>query len=913
MAAAEPIGAQQTDGPDDEPLHDGTQVPELEERLALLAEASRVLADASLEPPVVMERLCALVVPGLGESCSVRLLDEDGALLRPVASAHTRSEARTRFQLLLSTAQRADEGLAAQVLSTGRAFLLENASQEEWLLALPTLGPTSVREFRASCLLMLPLRARGRILGLLSVARRPGSRTFAPAEQLLLQELADRAAVALDVARAYASERLARQAAEVAAERLARMQRVTVALSEAVTPADVAHVVVSEGIASLGASQGVVVVPADALGWLDIIGSQGLSTDVLGLYSRMPVETPLPVVESYRTGEPVWLETRAELTARFPQAVNRLGAQVPEAVVCLPLLSRGRVLGAIGLGFPSARAFGVDERAFMQDLTRQAAQVLERAQLYTAEQRARTALRDAHQTLEAIIQASPTAIVLMDPDGTVRLWTPAAERIFGWTANEVLGRVMPAVPEDRRTEFRANLERVCSGEALLGNETRRLRKDGTFVDVALWGAPVRHASGRVQCLFVLADISESKRGQDAQRFLAKAGGLLASSLEYEATLERVAHLAVPTYAEGCYVYLLGEGGSVRCVATAHAGSAPVELPRELGSLPQGASAVSRVITSGQPELRTHLSVNPEMPIPSEGLLPCELAQSYICVPLLVRGQVIGALSFITSERNYDAQDLALGQELARAAALAIDNARLYREAQHAIRLREEFLSIASHELKTPITALQLQVQSLLTGLARSPEGPTPERLRRALETVERQVNRQTQLVNDLLDVSRISAGRLELHPEAVHLSSLAREIAERFEPELTRTGSTLTLDLSPEAIGFWDRLRLDQVMTNLLSNAVKYGRGNPIHLRTEVVGNRVRLAVKDEGIGIAAESLSRLFNRFERAVSERNFGGFGLGLWIARQIVEAMGGRIYVESTLGVGSTFTVELPRAQG
>jgi signal transduction histidine kinase len=273
--------------------------------------------------------------------------------------------------------------------------------------------------------------------------------------------------------------------------------------------------------------------------------------------------------------------------------------------------------------------------------------------------------------------------------------------------------------------------------------------------------------------------------------------------------------------------------------------------------------------------------------------------------------VIGALSFVTSARNYDEQDLALARELARTAALAIDNARLYREAQHAIRLREEFLSIASHELKTPITALQLQVQSLLSGLARSPEGPSPERLRRSLETVERQVGRQTQLVNDLLDVSRIGAGRLELHPEAVHLSSLVREVAERFEPELTRTGSTLGLELSPEAIGFWDRLRLDQVVTNLLSNAVKYGRGNPIHLCTLVEGERVRLTVGDGGIGIAPESLSRLFNRFERAVSERNYGGFGLGLWITRQIVEAMGGRIAVESELGVGSTFTVELPRS--
>jgi PAS domain S-box-containing protein len=721
--------------------------------------------------------------------------------------------------------------------------------------------------------------------------------------------------VALDVARAYADERQSRQAAEVAAERLARMQRVTVALSEAVTPADVANVLVGEGIAALGAEQSLVVVPAESPMWLDILGQRGLPPESLERYTRMPLETPLPVAETYRRGEPLWIETREQLLERFPSA-GRTGANTPEAVVCLPLLSRGRVLGAIALGFATPRTFTPDERSFMQDLARQSAQVLERAQLYAAEQRARTALRDAHGTLEAIIQASPAAIALMDPDGTVRLWNPAAERIFGWTSDEVLGRLLPAVPDIRRDEFLSNLERVASGEAILGAETRRIRKGGAPIDVALWGSPVRHASGKVQCLYVITDITAQKRGQDAQRFLAQAGGLLSSSLDYEVTLERVAHLAVPAYAEGCYVYLLGEGGTVRCVATSHAGPAPVEMPRELGTLPLGVTAVSRVIAAGVPELRTHLASTSQQPAePVDGpAMPCELAaQSYLCVPLLVRGQVIGALSFVSSARNYDAQDLALAQELARAAALAIDNARLYRESQNAIRLREEFLSIASHELKTPITALQLQVQSLLTGLVRSPEGPTPERLRRALETVDRQVNRQTQLVNDLLDVSRISAGRLELHPEAVHLSALCREVSERFEPELTRTGSLLSMELSPEAIGFWDRLRLDQVVTNLLSNAVKYGRGNPIHLATEVTGDRVRLTVKDGGIGIAPESVSRLFNRFERAVSERNYGGFGLGLWIARQIVEAMGGRIFVASELAVGSTFTVELPRARG
>ncbi|RKI15941.1 GAF domain-containing protein, partial [Corallococcus praedator] len=208
-----------------EARHFGAHAPEIEERLALLAEASRVLADASLEPPAVMERLCGLVVPLLGTACALRLLSEDGLWLRTVASASSAPESRVRFQALISQRMRADEGVAAEVLDTGEAQ-------------------------RVEAVLVLPLRARGRAMGTLTVWRdAPEPRTsepfepFDPGEQLLLQELADRAAMALDVARAYAAERQARQAAEVAAGRLSRLQHVTAELSEALTAARVAEVV----------------------------------------------------------------------------------------------------------------------------------------------------------------------------------------------------------------------------------------------------------------------------------------------------------------------------------------------------------------------------------------------------------------------------------------------------------------------------------------------------------------------------------------------------------------------------------------------------------------------------------------------------------------------------------------------
>ncbi len=189
-------------------------------------------------------------------------------------------------------------------------------------------------------------------------------------------------------------------------------------------------------------------------------------------------------------------------------------------------------------------------------------------------------------------------------------------------------------------------------------------------------------------------------------------------------------------------------------------------------------------------------------------------------------------------------------------------------------------------------------------------------LRRSVEdyvaTGARQVKKLSELVSDLLDVTRISGGKLRLEFEDVELATLVREVVTRHEPEAARLGSKLELEIQGSVVGRWDRLRLEQVITNLVDNAIKYGAGKPVQVRVQVGDNRVVLQVKDEGIGIAPEYLPRIFGRFERAVSERHYGGLGLGLYITRTIVEAMGGHIGVESQPAEGSLFTVELPLKQ-
>jgi signal transduction histidine kinase len=216
-------------------------------------------------------------------------------------------------------------------------------------------------------------------------------------------------------------------------------------------------------------------------------------------------------------------------------------------------------------------------------------------------------------------------------------------------------------------------------------------------------------------------------------------------------------------------------------------------------------------------------------------------------------------------------------------------------------------------LKTPLTPLHLKLTALSRELPRCCAGDArSQALQRNVEVAKRQVHKMSTLINALLDVSRLSRGKLKLEPADTDLGEVLEEVAAWFAPEAARAGSELRVDAPPKVHGWWDRLRLEQVVTNLVSNAIRYGAGRPIHAHVEVVGENARLVVRDEGIGIPPEALERIFGKFERAVSERHSGGLGLGLYITHSIVEAMGGVIQVESRPGQGSTFTVELPRSR-
>jgi signal transduction histidine kinase/PAS domain-containing protein len=569
---------------------------------------------------------------------------------------------------------------------------------------------------------------------------------------------------------------------------------------------------------------------------------------------------------------------------------------------------------------------------------------VERVMLLERERAARSEAEAERARLHAIFMDAPVHIIFTrGPSHVYTFSNKANDALLG---RSLVGRtVRDAVPEAEAQGILTLLDRVyATGEPFSG-QSRPLRftgEDGQAREVFLniVYQPTRDEQGRVDGLagfgFDVTDLvrarqraealtTELRQAETRLRLLAESGAVLATSLDPEATLRDVARLVVPAIADWCMVDLAEPDGTLRRAAVTHADPEDAPLAEEIRRFPlrlEGnphhppTAALLRaepvLVEDFSPERILQIAYSEEHARVMRAVGPCSL----ISMPLVARGRTLGVLTIFTSRsgRRYTRTDLSFGWELAHRAALSLENARLYREAREAIRLRDEFMSIASHELKTPLTPLSLKLQALARELARHTDAVPRRVVESYLVVGTRQVKKLSELVGDLLDVSRITAGRLRLELEDVDLDALVREVLARYEPQAVRAGSTLHLECGvPGLVGRWDRLRLEQVVTNLVDNAVKYGDGKPIHVRLEASGGRALLAVRDEGIGIAPEHLPRLFGRFERAVSERHYGGLGLGLYITRTLVEALGGQVRVESAPGQGSTFTVELPRDSG
>ena len=411
----------------------------------------------------------------------------------------------------------------------------------------------------------------------------------------------------------------------------------------------------------------------------------------------------------------------------------------------------------------------------------------------------------------------------------------------------------------------------------------------------------------------------SEKAQHRAAFLGEVSRLLAGSLDYTEVLYRLSHLIAQNMADWCLIDMI-EDGRLQRLSVAHIDPHKQKIleevqtrypPRENSNHP-----AIVVLRTSQPvfvpevseeDLKAYCVDDRHME-----LIRQAGASSFLAVPLISRGRTIGVLSCGAGPHRpkYGADDLELAQESANRAATAIENAILYKKVQHSLKMRDDFIMVASHELRTPASAILLQTEMLKRFIETTPSVfPQQETSLSIVNNSLRQVDKMIRLFESLLEASRMGEGHLVLDRQPVDLCQLVRETVANFSFSFREAHCDVRLQTDCEAVGPWDRIRLEQVIANLITNAIKYGAGKPVEILVRTDLKKASLVVRDHGIGISADEQKRLFQRFERSSLVRHYAGLGLGLYITREIVSAHGGLIRVESQKGEGSTFTVELP----
>ncbi len=470
-------------------------------------------------------------------------------------------------------------------------------------------------------------------------------------------------------------------------------------------------------------------------------------------------------------------------------------------------------------------------------------------------------LTSAERSYRILVEAMSEGAATLSADGVILYANGYLARLVGRPLERLMGsRLEALVDEDQRAVLRALMSAALIGDV---RHELTLRNDsGRLVPVYLSLSAMVDATGETQLCLAAADLSAQKRSEE----------MVAAERLARAVLEQAGEAILVCDIDGRIIRASQGVGRLMAESTLHRRFEQVFRDPVLTALAaaaldgKGSDAV--LCSLGEEADRKHLLAS--------------------AAPLLGgRGDVLGAIVTLT-------------------------NVSALREVQgkleEAVRVRDEFLSIAAHELRTPLTSLQLQVQSAQRLAVKVPalaEHPLPAKL----EGARRQGERLARLVDTLLDVARIKSAPLRADLSVCDLSEIVRGVVEEWSEEAKRVGSGLTLLPAPPAPGNWDRLRLEQVIANLLVNAMKYGAGKPIEVSMEVSTEEVLISVRDEGIGIAPEDQRRIFGQFERAVPARHYGGLGLGLFVSRQIAESFGGSLSVQSELGRGSRFVLRLP----
>ena len=497
-------------------------------------------------------------------------------------------------------------------------------------------------------------------------------------------------------------------------------------------------------------------------------------------------------------------------------------------------------------------------------------------------------LEKVDSRFKTIFYQSPLSIQICTNDGKTILVNPAWRELWAIPDDVVENYILKDynMLEDPTLEEQGVMEYIKKGYA--GETTkipvipydakgRGLEGRERYVEGLIY--PLKDNFGNVtEVVLIHIDVTEKKKSEKVQLFLASVSSILNTSLDYEKTIVQIADVCVHEFSEGCIIDLI-EGEKIKRIVMRHKEE---EIQKRLKELQKNDpitlyshDPTARVLRSGQPELTK------EVESIQSGFHTELGVKSFIVVPLIIRGKIIGSFTFLmTSGKSaFDELSLETAVEVAKRISFAIENSQLYRQLQKAIHLRDEFISLASHELKTPIAAMKLQFQLFDKGLGQKPEEFfKPDNIKKMVNRSTKQLNRINRLVDDMLDISRISAGKLVMHQKKCNISNLVVSVINQLAVDLEDLQKKLKTDIQENIFAACDLIRIEQVLTNLIVNANRYGEDKGIEVSLKKDKNNVILKVADHGPGISPEDLQRIFGRFERATSI-NISGLGLGLY----------------------------------
>ncbi|NVB82882.1 MAG: GAF domain-containing protein [Kofleriaceae bacterium] len=742
---------------------------------------------------------------------------------------------------------------------------------------------------------------------------------------------------------------------------------------------EVARTLLSFAMTTMGAKAGGVFLLEEHVDRLELVSSIGYQPESVEQYRSVSMQAPIPIVDAVRAGSAVYLGSVDEYQARYAKLLGAHPGLVKTAIACVPLLVDGRCIGGLALGFRMPWDFSDVDRAFFHDFAAQCAPALVRARRKDGDDslfpdHAASRFERLHAFTGALAQAfTPAEVAEAALDASMAatgakaggLWSMGPD---GKTVTLVrsVGRMGPrpehhnALSLDHEPRF-PMLDAIQSGVAVwiesyadlearypdiavpfaigtsfsvacvplfaqgrcIGGLSHAFERPHRFVEheraffqVLTWYAAQAIERSRLYAAEKVAR-EQAEASQRRTAFLAASDSLL-SSLDYQETLAAIARIAVPQIADWCIVEIVDDRERGLPAIAAHVN--PLKVPfvlalsRKFRARGEARHGIPAVLESGKSRLYSTFTVEQIR----NGVADRELAELFVqsgvvssmIVPVSARGCTLGAilLNSATPGRHFDEQDLAMAEELGRRVGLAIENARLYRDVREADRLKDEFLAMLSHELRNPLVPIVAAVD--LMKLA------DENMFVQERDLIRRNVKHLVQLVDDLLDVSRITRGKVQLRKEPTEVSTLVSAALELVNPMILERVQRLALAVPERGVAVLaDRIRIAQAIANLLTNASKYtDRGGTLVVTARVEGSEAMISVLDSGIGIAPEVLPRIFDLFAQApgANERAQGGLGIGLTVVKRLVELHGGKVIARSPgLGFGSEFVIRLPLA--